>query len=159
MPDIFAYDDFDKCMALSADRVSPAFCVVNSILKPNNSSDLYKFIEKFSTKEKQHFRHDKLNRGICVRDCIDLVEKIGNDSEFFYTDGFHTDSKLTLDFIAYPFKVTDRSKLNRILNICVNYNLKTYNLRAFSEVEYCLRHDATTVPTGLNLNTSIVSSS
>jgi hypothetical protein len=147
MPALFEFDDFDKCLAVSQET-SPAFCVVNSFIKPNNSSDLYKFIHEFSLKEKQHFRHDKLQRGICLKDCMEILEKLGNSSEEFYVEKFPMDSKLTLDFVKFQNVDNDRLKLNHIINVCINQRLTAnYNLTSYSEIEYCLRDDAS-LPTG-----------
>ena len=147
MPDMFVFDDFDKCMAES-DHLSSSYCVVNSYLKPDQSSKLYNYIHEFSKKEKQHFRHDKLQRGICVKDCLNFVKHLGNESEQFFSESFPMDTKLTFDFIKYPFVNEDRSRLNRILNVCVNELLvANYNLTGHSSIEYCLRKDAS-VPIG-----------
>lgn len=152
MPEMFVYDDFDKCMALSPDGMSPNYCIVNSYIKPDESSSVYNFIHEFSKKGKQHFRHDKLQRGICLKNCLSLNHELGHEAEHFYTESFPMDSKLTLDFIKYQFVDEDRSKLNRLLNVCVNKQLTDdYNLTGHSTIEYCLRRDER-IPIGFILN-------
>lgn len=153
MPDIFAYDDYDKCMALSSNEISPAYCIVNSHIKPDDSSNLYNFIHEFSRKEKQHFQHEKLQRGICIKECLSLTHALGQEAEHFYTESFLMESKLTLDFVKYQFADEDRSKLNHILNICINKQLiANYNLSSHSTIEYCLRRNNERIPTGFLLS-------
>lgn len=152
MPEMFVFDDFNKCMALNSNQKMPAYCIVNSYIKPDKSSSLYNFIHEFSKKDKQHFRHDKLQRGICIKDCLNLVQALGPEADSLYTKSFSMDSKLTLDFIKYQFVDEDRSRFNHILNICVNKQLSAnYNLTGYSTIEYCLRRDER-IPTGVFKN-------
>jgi hypothetical protein len=140
MPDLYEFDAFEKCMQ-SSDELTPAYCVVNSIVKPD-SSELYNFIHDYSSKEKQHFRHDKLQRGICMRKCLDLIESLGDGAEKFLSEKFPSNSKLNFEFIDYPAAREDRLRFNRDVNICINKQLMdNYNLSGFSSIEYCLRRD------------------
>lgn len=148
MPELFQFDDYQKCMDLSTDSIAPAYCIVNTLIKPDESSELSRLIKEFSKREKQHFRHDKLQRGICLENCLRLVERL-NDVESFYVEKFPSDTKLNFDFVNYPFVKEDRSKFNRVVNVCINKQLANYNLTGFSSIEYCLRHDQR-IPTGLN---------
>lgn len=153
MPEMFVFDDFEKCMALSSEENSPNYCIVNSQIKPDNASSLYKVIDEFSQKEKQHFRHDKIQRGVCVKDCLNLAQNLRDEAENLFTEKFPMNSKLTLDFIKYQNLKQDRSKLDHVLNICVNDQLKTnYNLTSYSTIEYCLMHDPQPVPTGFSFH-------
>ena len=149
MPEIYLYDDYEKCMALTVDRGAPVFCVVNTFLKSDSSSELYNYIKEFSMREKQHARHDKLQRGICVQDCLSQIEKFKESGEKFYVKKFPMDSKLTLDQIRYRYIDEDRSNLDHVLNLCVNNQLMTnYNLSGYSTIDYCMRHDES-IPKGL----------
>lgn len=142
MPDLFQFDDFEKCSALSDINAPVKYCVVRTFIKPDKASQLYKFIHEFSEKEKQHFRHDKLDRGICMTNCEKLVEDLGDEAENYFIESFPMDSKLTFDFIGFPFVARDRLKYNRIVNICINKHLVgNYNLTGFSSIEYCLGRD------------------
>lgn len=142
MPDLFQFDDYQKCMAEAPDEITPAYCIVNTFIKPDRSSQLYSFIHEFSGKEKQHFRHDKLQRGVCVEKCLKLIEELDSEGDHFSTDEFPMDVKLTFDFVQYRFVNDDRLQFNRILNICMNkYLADNYNLSGFSKIEYCLRRD------------------
>lgn len=148
MPELFQFDDYQKCMDLSTDSISPAYCIVNTLIKPDESSELSRLIKEFSKREKQHFRHDKLQRGICLENCLRLAERL-SDVESFYVEKFPSDTKLNFDFVNYPFVKEDRSKFNRVVNVCINKQLVNYNLTGFSSIEYCLRHEQR-IPTGLN---------
>lgn len=142
MPDLFRFDDYQKCMARSADDYSPAYCVVNTLIKPDRSSELYNFIHDFSKKEKQHFRHDKLQRGVCLENCLHLIDELGSEAENYRGEDFPIDSKLTFDFVDYRYVNDDRLQFNDALNICINKQLAdNYNLSGYSKIEYCLRRD------------------
>lgn len=92
MPDVYKFDDFDNCLGVF--DTSAVYCVVNSFIRPDLESELYGIIRKFSTKTKQHLRHDKLQRGICFNSCKKLIESIGNESEKYFVDEFPMDSKV-----------------------------------------------------------------
>ena len=155
MPEIYLYDDYEKCIALTVDRSAPVFCVVNTFLKSDFKSELYNYINEFSKIEKQHARHDKLQRGICVKDCLSLIEKLGENGEKLYVHKFPMDSKLTFDHIQYRFNDEDRLNLDHVLNICVNNQLMTnYNLSGYSTVDYCMRHDES-IPKGFRHQASV----
>lgn len=80
MPKIFRFDDYEQCMGIYDSEA--LYCVVNTYINPDENSKLYNFIKEFSSNRKQHFRHDKLQRGLCVNRCksvIDEVEKISHD--------------------------------------------------------------------------------
>ena len=43
MPPLYKFDDFDECIGLY--QSNAAYCVVNTFIKPDNSSELYNYIE------------------------------------------------------------------------------------------------------------------
>lgn len=87
MPRINELDDYDECLGVYGD--SAKYCYVKSIIKPPDySSDLYKFIMEFSWNEKQHYRHDKLARGICLNKCLKLIESLEDTADKFYEASF-----------------------------------------------------------------------
>lgn len=92
MPDVYKFDDFDNCLGLYGSEAT--YCVASSFIKPDNNSELYKAIESFSSKTKQHLRHDKLQRGICLNSCKDLLQKLGNGSQKYFVDEFVMNSKV-----------------------------------------------------------------
>lgn len=87
MPRLNELDNYDECMGVF--RESAKYCYVKSIIKPPDySSDLYNFIVEFSSRTKQHYRHDKLARGICVNKCVKLLESLNDTAESYYEPPF-----------------------------------------------------------------------
>lgn len=150
MPDINLFADYDRCMALSPHQNSPAYCVVNTFIKPDPLSELYNYIKDFSKLEKQHFRHDKLHRGICVKDCLSLVKELGSEAKNYFVEKFPMDANLTIDNFKYRFIDEDRSSLDEVMNICVNHELAKFNLSGYSTIDFCMRHDES-IPKGKQL--------
>ena len=135
------------------------YCVVNSFIKPKNTSYLYNQIKEFSNQTKIHLRHDKLQRGLCINKCELKLQMKGNLSENYFVKKFPMDSKVSLlivntnllitlkfklifDFIHYPNVENYRSSFDELVNKCVNIELMDgFNLSAFSTVEYCLKNN------------------
>lgn len=89
MPELNKFDGYDACMDVFQDEA--IYCYVKSALKPDPTSELYNFIEQFSSKKKQHFRHDKLTRGICINNCQKLINEMGRRGDNYYTPKFDFD--------------------------------------------------------------------
>jgi hypothetical protein len=92
MPPLYRYDDFDECMGVYENKA--LFCVVKTHLKEDLQSELYKFIKDYSKNRKQHFRHDKLERGLCINDCQEKLKKFGTESEKYFVKKFPMNSKV-----------------------------------------------------------------
>lgn len=82
MPHLNEFDDYDECMDVY--KTEAKYCYVKSIIKPDYESALYLNIAEFSSKKKQHFRHDKLSRGICLNKCMKFIEELGQSSAEYY---------------------------------------------------------------------------
>lgn len=93
MPNLYEFDDYEKCLR-GENSAKDLYCVVNSYIKPDNGSDLYNLIANFSSNRKQHLRHDKLQRGLCLSTCKKLVESLGNKSQSYFVEKFPMDSKV-----------------------------------------------------------------
>ncbi|KAG5670310.1 hypothetical protein PVAND_000586 [Polypedilum vanderplanki] len=146
MPKLNDFDDYDGCMDVFKDEAK--YCYVKSVIKPDNSS-LFAFIKKFSNRPKQHFRHDKLTRGICVNLCERLIKSLDkNEVKSLYQPEFNNvGKKLTFDFVNFPNFAEDREAYNVIINQCINYKLmKSHNLSAYSSLEYCRKQENQIVP-------------
>lgn len=51
-------------------------------------------------------------------------------------------SQINFNFIGYPNASEDREKFNRIVNQCINAELKElYELEGYSSIEYCTQND------------------
>lgn len=145
MPSLYNYDDYDGCSALFDD---PVYCIIDIQIKPELTSDLYNYITKFSNNYKQHFRHDKLERGLCINLCKQHVEKLESESFEYQIDSSSINAKETNDeFNIYFNAYEDRKKYDELVNKCINIELiAQFNLSGFSSIEYCITKNG--VPLG-----------
>lgn len=91
MPKLYAYDDYDECFD-AYDTPEQVYCVARSVVKPDNGSELYRFIQDFSADTYRHFRHDHLDRGLCVERCRRLVAGLDNSTlQQLYVEKFNID--------------------------------------------------------------------
>ena len=141
MPKLFSYEDYDKCVDETDNE--PPYCLVRTIIKPENSSKLWQFIEKFSNDTKRHFRHNNLDKGICVNRCKKLVATLSNETrESLLVNRFPIDFAYTFKDEWYKDSKEYKEKYEELINICVNYELKRdYNLTAYSSIELCKRRN------------------
>ena len=86
MPQLNEFDDYEECMDVY--QKDGKYCNVKSAIKPDISSQTYAYIADFSSRKKQHFRHDRLTRGICLNKCIELIESLGIEAEYYYEPDF-----------------------------------------------------------------------
>lgn len=93
MPKLYQFDDFKQCSETYREKA--LYCIVNSRIKPDEDSELYRFIEVFSRNLKQSLRHDKLQRGLCMNSCEETVRQVGNDSDKYFQRKFPMDSKVS----------------------------------------------------------------
>lgn len=96
MPMLYKTDDFDGCMEVY-DREA-RYCFVKTYIKPDPSSEQYNDIAEFSSKYKQHFRHDKLTRGICINSCKNIINQLGDPAEKYFVPEFPMDSKVYITY-------------------------------------------------------------
>lgn len=45
MPEMFKLDDYDDCFLGAEDNKHATYCVVKSLIKPNQSSEIWKIVE------------------------------------------------------------------------------------------------------------------
>lgn len=144
MPDLYQIDDYEKCLGLQnySESNEALYCLVNTQLKYDDSSELYSYIHEFSMNEKQHFRHDKLQRGICLNKCKIIVESLGEQAIQYVEYDLEVNQRRKIDVINYDNVKEDRINYEKLINICVNKELMdSYNLSGFSTIEYCIRKD------------------
>ncbi|XP_062550135.1 nose resistant to fluoxetine protein 6-like [Armigeres subalbatus] len=142
MPRIYAYDDYDECFTMY-ESPDPVYCVARSVIKPDNQSELWKFIQDFSSDTYRHYRHEHLDRGLCVERCRKLVASLDNETiqqlnvgKFDINFPYIIKSEVFEDVNVHQ----DRALYGQLINICENYILrKVYNLTAYTEIEYCSR--------------------
>lgn len=89
MPKLNLLDDYDECMDSYKDDAK--YCYVKSIIKPPaHPSVVFDYIKEFSSNVKQHYRHDKLVRGICLNKCAKLVKSLNISIDHYYQPPFGT---------------------------------------------------------------------
>jgi hypothetical protein len=94
MPHLNKFDDYDECMDVYKDQAK--YCYVRSAIKPDGNSEIYKFIAEFSSNVKQHFRHDRLTRGVCINSCAKLIINLDSDANSYYQPDFDNISSSVL---------------------------------------------------------------
>ncbi|XP_058823997.1 uncharacterized protein LOC131694746 [Topomyia yanbarensis] len=74
MPALFQYESIEDCL-----RSNPAgvFCVVKSVVKPDERSSIWRTIEEYSQYPFQH-QHSILTRGVCLEQCEELVKTLSD---------------------------------------------------------------------------------
>lgn len=139
MPKLDKFDDYNECFGIFQEEAK--YCFVRTYIKPNLSSDLYKFIAEFSSNQKQHLRHDKLSRGICLNRCVKTIQRMGEQSNKYFVPLFEVENgplRISLKFLEYQNASADRQEYDRLINQCVNLELmESYQLEGFSSIEYC----------------------
>lgn len=117
MPRLHLMDDFDLCMDQPHNLT--VYCIATVILKPNTSLPLWEYIDEFSRNRKKHFRHDRLQRGVCVNRCSDLLSELdeytlsdlsqeefeyeNEVSRFFFKGAQNQNNDLKIDF--FPINI------------------------------------------------------
>ena len=101
MPELNKFENYDACMGTFGREAK--FCYVKTALKPDKSSKLFNFIEEFSSNKKQHFRHDKLARGICINTCRKIIDDLGQPAaEKYFVEKFDFDYEVMKMQIERP---------------------------------------------------------
>ncbi|XP_055708626.1 nose resistant to fluoxetine protein 6-like isoform X1 [Phlebotomus papatasi] len=137
MPKLYLMDDYDRCLD---EYNASTYCIASSIIKPNATSALWEYIEKFSSNKKKHFRHDRLQRGICINLCQELMDHFDPEEQMsYFQEEFPTDNEVWLDPRIFRKATHYRKLYDQLINQCINHELITgYDLVAFSQVEYCV---------------------
>lgn len=92
MPKLYLMDDYDLCM--DKDNLT-IYCITTVIIKPNASLELWEYIDQFSRNRKKHFRHDRLQRGVCVNKCQVLLEDVDQETlESLYQPEFEYENEV-----------------------------------------------------------------
>lgn len=85
LPQLYVYHDYDRCMVSSSDSVDATYCIVETVIQPNDSSSIWNLIVKYNN-TKRHFRHEKLQYGLCRSVCSKLLE---NYERFYLEDNLY----------------------------------------------------------------------
>ncbi|XP_055629970.1 nose resistant to fluoxetine protein 6-like [Toxorhynchites rutilus septentrionalis] len=139
MPPLYQYDNMDVCLR---SKSSAAFCVVKTLVKPDNRSELWGIIQRYS-KYAFQYNHALLTRGVCLEDCMALTNSMDtHQKELYYQRKFDINYKYIVDDRLLPNIDSYRQQFGDDINVCENYKLQTsYNLSAYSEIEYCYTNE------------------
>jgi len=138
MPPIHHHDDFIRCMH-PKHRGYAIFCDVHSIIKPDNTSELWNYIEEFTSDYKRHFAHDQINTGFCVELCEKKIGKLSpQEQEALYVPEFPWREKYIYDDSNFENVTENRKNHGKLLNQCFNLWLReNYNLTGYSVIQFC----------------------
>ncbi|XP_058833864.1 nose resistant to fluoxetine protein 6-like [Topomyia yanbarensis] len=138
IPNMYKYDDYDRCM--QEFDVKAVFCLVDTTIKPNTTATIWPLIQKFSNDSKRSFRHDRLQRGLCMNWCSKLMAKYDRGTQMkYYLANFNQSSEITFDPNTFRQALDWRMKYKKLANQCVNFELKRqYSIMGYSTVEYCV---------------------
>lgn len=125
-------DPFDSCPKVTGDlkASAPRYCVLSAYIDhPKKNPDLFDFIHEISEK-KLYYRHDRLQRGVCVRTCLEFHEKLEDPRKYINDDA--------------PVRGQDpvvglMNAYNKVLNVCVNKKLyDEHGFLARTSIDYCI---------------------
>ncbi|XP_038121399.1 nose resistant to fluoxetine protein 6 [Culex quinquefasciatus] len=138
LPKLYLYDDYDRCLQEFPSEA--IYCLVDTEIKPNSTATIWPLIEKFSNDSKRSFRHDRLQRGLCMARCHAILDRFDHRTQMkYYLAHWNQSSEVTFDPNTFRGALDARAKLNRLANQCVNYELKRqYGIMGHSTVEYCV---------------------
>lgn len=76
LPQLYVYHDYDRCLSspTPSNGLSANYCIVETVIEPNKSSSIWNLIVKYNS-TKRHFRHDKVQFGLCHSVCLKILEK------------------------------------------------------------------------------------
>ncbi|XP_001661710.2 nose resistant to fluoxetine protein 6 [Aedes aegypti] len=138
LPKLYKYDDFDRC--LQEFDAKAVYCIIDTHIKPNTSAAIWPLIEKFSNDTKRSFRHDRIQRGLCMNLCEKIMEKYDYETQMkYYLKQFNETNEVTFDPNTFREALDWRIKYKRLANQCVNFELKRqFSIMGYSAVEYCV---------------------
>ncbi|XP_029725442.2 nose resistant to fluoxetine protein 6-like [Aedes albopictus] len=138
LPKLYKYDDFDRC--LQEYDTKAVYCIIDTHIKPNISATIWPLIEKFSNDTKRSFRHDRIQRGLCMNLCEKIMGKYDYETKMkYYLKQFNETNEVTFDPNTFRKALDWRIKYKYLANQCVNFELKRqFSIMGYSEVEYCV---------------------
>lgn len=139
MPLLHRTEDVDRCLFPTNDL--NVFCVVFTLIAPDNTSALWNQIETFSSDLKRHFRHDFIHSGICLKTCeeeLNKLSEIERDELFVNEFPWKIGRKWYDDGTTFKDTIEYRELYGRKMNQCVNLWLRSnYNLSGTSKIHFC----------------------
>ncbi|XP_058834013.1 nose resistant to fluoxetine protein 6-like [Topomyia yanbarensis] len=144
LPPMYHFENKNRCLS---DDPSNIYCVARTIVKPDNSSNVWKIIKENSIEDTQ-YRHYLLDRGFCIKTCTKLVNGLTEDQKrFFDQKKFYVETPYIYDATFIPGMENYKRDYGRTTNICLGYQLqRDYNLSSYSEIEHCTTSDTFNKP-------------
>ncbi|XP_055533126.1 nose resistant to fluoxetine protein 6-like [Wyeomyia smithii] len=136
MPPLYHFEDKSTCLS---ENFNNTYCVARSIIVPDSSSELWAVIEKHS-KQDTDYRHYLLDRGVCLNTCAELVSGLSDEQRKNYDQRkIDVEPPYIYDASYIPGMDEYKRKYGRLINICLNYQLRQdYNLSSYSVIEHCM---------------------
>ncbi|XP_065086709.1 uncharacterized protein LOC135708531 [Ochlerotatus camptorhynchus] len=144
MPALFQYENFESCLRSKPDGV---FCIVKSVVKSDDRSEIWRAVKKYS-KYPYQYHHEVLTRGICLKQCEELVNEFGEQQRArLLQSKFSVDFRYIINDWLLPNISHYRQQYGSLVNICLNYRFQsTHNITVFSEIEHCITNATTDRP-------------
>ncbi|XP_062559633.1 nose resistant to fluoxetine protein 6-like [Armigeres subalbatus] len=145
MPKLSEIDDYDRCMEDKLPGEVSAFCMARVVIRPDNASDLWSLIEDVSKNFKIHENHAILERGICMKQCKQLVRSLPTATkEALRVPKFPINFGYLLNRTVLKKMEVHRQLYEESVHICANYKLNaSYGLMGYTEIESCETSDET----------------
>lgn len=130
------HDSYADC--LRQDDYHAVYCSAKVYIKPDENAEAWNQILAHSANELHHLRYDRLNRIYCIKGCNERVQAAENSSSLIVAR-FNIDPEIYRPSPFADSKIIEyREKYDKLINQCVNLELKSYGLKAFSEIDFCL---------------------
>ncbi|XP_053674398.1 nose resistant to fluoxetine protein 6-like [Anopheles nili] len=140
MPKLWQMDNYEACLeSAGPDEPSDVYCSSTVVIKPDNRSELWHLIEDFSSDYKRHYNHGVLKRGVCIKSCQKILEKLSpSERQALIVDKFSINTTYKFDESVLKDSTADRVMYEEMVGICINKQLNdSYGLLAYVEVQSC----------------------
>lgn len=145
MPKLFDFDDYDECMSENVKYASNIYCISDVMILSNESSNLWKTIEKFSNPKSSHYQHSHLLHGVCVNKYkreLEHYEILRSRKESFKISALFNVSQFMFELNRFDYGWEDELKYGSLINKCINQRLKKkFQLKAVAKINYCIDDD------------------
>ncbi|XP_063697963.1 nose resistant to fluoxetine protein 6-like [Culicoides brevitarsis] len=136
MPPLHKHDSYFDCTKQFKEKA--VYCVAKTYIKPDNNSEVWRYIKEYSSHKIHFFRHDTVTRGVCMNRCEkQLTQQKPQQQRVTLT--FDIDSAIYHPGIELHATTKEqRIVYHEAINRCVNQEmLNEYGLESWSEIEFC----------------------
>ncbi|XP_055608978.1 O-acyltransferase like protein-like [Uranotaenia lowii] len=146
MPALYQYESIEDCLRPARKPSDPIqsgapqrlFCVVKSVVKPDERSQKWRLIQQYSRHAFQ-YHHDVLTRGICLDRCKEEIEMLTSKQQQLYLQPkFNISHRYIINDWLLPNIHQYRAQYGNLVNMCLNKrSIDLHNLSVYSEIEHC----------------------